>query len=198
MATNNIDQIADEIILLYKQKGKANYAGEPVTQLEHACQCAQLAESKGETDEVILAALLHDIGHLLDDEPDTESMGNYGVKDHEEVGKAYLKGRGFSEILCDLVVSHVQAKRYLCAVNKWYYDNLSDASKKTLEFQGGKMNEAEIATFESNPLRYTIIKLRTWDEEAKHPNIPLPDLNLYKTKIINHLRGNLLQQEFSG
>ncbi|HLP49453.1 MAG TPA: HD domain-containing protein [Chitinophagales bacterium] len=188
MDKTQAQQIAGEVIDLYKNKAGANYSGEAITQLEHACQTAQLAEADGQSNEVILAAFLHDIGHLLDDEPETEDMGEFGVMDHEAVGAGYLLQRGFSQTIATLVKAHVEAKRYLCAVNKRYYDNLSTASKATLQYQGGPMNEEEVAAFERNPLRNLIIKMRTWDEEAKHPNVPVPDLNIYKSKILDHLQ----------
>lgn len=187
MNSERAEKTAAEIISLFKQKGGANYSGEKITQLEHACQAAQLAEKDGNDDEVILAALLHDVGHLLDDEPEAEDMDGYGVKDHEAIGAEYLLKNGFSEKIATLVKSHVEAKRYLCAVNQHYYDNLSYASKMTLHFQGGPMREDELDAFERNPLKNLIIKMRTWDEEAKRENIPLPDLNVYKAKILKHL-----------
>ncbi|HLP22381.1 MAG TPA: HD domain-containing protein [Chitinophagales bacterium] len=180
-------QIAGEVIDLYKNKAGANYSGEAITQLEHACQAAQLAEADGQSNEVILAAFLHDIGHLLDDEPEIEDMGEFGVMDHEVLGAGYLLQRGFSQTIATLVKAHVEAKRYLCAVNKRYYDNLSTASKATLQYQGGPMSKEEVAAFERNPLRNLIIKMRTWDEEAKHPNVPMPDLTIFEAKIEEHL-----------
>lgn len=181
------EKTADEIIAVFEKKGGENYSGEEITQLEHACQAGQLAEKDGNDDEVILAAFLHDLGHLLDEEEGIEHMDSYGVKDHEGVGAAYLTKRGFSEKIATLVKSHVAAKRYLCYANKRYFDNLSHASKMTLEFQGGPMIETEAKAFESNPLKNLIIKMRTWDEEAKEKNVPLPSLQVYKEKMIKHL-----------
>lgn len=181
----NPEEVADEVIALYLSKGGENYAGEVVTQLEHACQTAELAEKHGCDDEVILAAFLHDVGHLLTDE--NETMGGYGTMNHEGVGAEFLLARGFSERLITLVKSHVDAKRYLCAVNQRYFDNLSQASKTTLLFQGGPMREDELDVFERNPLKNLIIKMRTWDEAAKELNTQVPDLQHYKGKIISVL-----------
>ena len=75
-------------------------------------------------------------------------------------------------------------------MNQRYFDNLSHASKMTLLFQGGAMREDELDAFERNPMKNLIIKMRTWDEEAKHENVPLPDLNLLRAKITNHLTNN--------
>src|SRR3984957_3005997 len=113
MNKQEAEKTADEIIGIFSLKGGSNYAGEEVTQLEHACQAATLAEQQGFDDEVILAAFLHDLGHLLE-EDGLEQMEGYGVKDHEAVGADYLRERGFSEKIATLIQSHVAAKRYLC------------------------------------------------------------------------------------
>lgn len=179
---------AAEIIEIFELKGGSDYAGEEITQLEHAYQAAQLAEAQGFDDEVILAAFLHDLGHLLEEEG-VEMMEGYGVKDHEAVGADYLLERGFSEKVATLIRSHVAAKRYLCYANQRYYDNLSHASKMTLAFQGGPMTAEEAAAFENNPLKNLIIRMRTWDEEAKVRDVPKPDLNIYREKMVKHLTG---------
>ena len=179
--------MADEIIEIFRVKGGEDYAGEEITQLEHACQAAQLAEQQGFDDEVILAALLHDLGHLLS-EDEEDDMDGFGVKDHEAVGANFLKEKGFSEKVTTLVNSHVAAKRYLCFANKRYFENLSEASKMTLAFQGGPMTEAEAKAFEQNPLKNLIIRMRTWDEEAKLTDVPVPSLQVYKDMIVRHLR----------
>ena len=186
MQKDEASNTAEEIISIFSTKGGDNYAGEEITQLEHACQAAQLAEKQGYDDEVILAAFLHDLGHLLADD-DVDDMDGFGVKDHEGVGAEFLKQRGFSEKVTTLVKSHVAAKRYLCFTNKRYYDNLSDASKMTLLYQGGPMTEAEANAFEQNPLKNLIIRMRTWDEEAKITEVPVPDLQVYKDKMVQHL-----------
>ena len=187
MKKTNAEKTADLIMSVFERNGNENYSGEKVTQLEHACQAAQLAEKDGSDDEVILAAFLHDLGHLLDDIKGTEQMDGYGVMDHEAVGAEYLRIFGFSKKIITLVKSHVEAKRYLCFANKRYFDNLSIASKMTLQFQGGPMTEAEAKTFEANPLKNLIIKMRTWDEEAKVGNLALPPLEFYRNKMVKHL-----------
>lgn len=187
MLPDTATAIAHEVINLLAVKGKADYAGEAITQLEHACQAAQLAVADGQPEEVVLAALLHDIGHLLDDEPGTAQMDGYGVMDHEGVGAQYLLQRGFSPMVAMLIRTHVDAKRYLCAVNQRYYNGLSDASRATLQFQGGPMNDEEVRTFEANPHWRLIIKMRSWDEEAKRTGVPLPALENYRQMIERHL-----------
>lgn len=187
MEKQNAIAVAEEIINLFREKGGNDYAGEKITQLEHACQAGELALQDGNDEEVVLAAFLHDIGHLLHELPGTEDMGDYGVKDHERLGAEFLAAKGFGPRLCMLVSSHVAAKRYLCAVNKRYFDQLSFASKMTLVFQGGPMDEAEVRAFEANPLQKLIIKMRTWDEEAKLENIPTPLLDAYRDSIVSYL-----------
>src|SRR5215831_11597843 len=140
-------QITDEIMAYYEDHGGEEYAGEKVTQLEHMVQAAQLAEEKGYDEEVILAAFLHDIGHICVSAQGSNEMDGFGIKDHEEVGADFLQEKGFSKRLIRLVESHVQAKRYLTWKSAEYYNQLSEASKKTLEYQGGRMSEEEAKAF---------------------------------------------------
>ena len=187
MNKENPQQITDEIMSYYEQHGGEEYAGEKVTQLEHMVQAAQLAEEQGYDNEVILAAFLHDIGHICEAGRGDNEMDGFGIKDHEEIGAEYLQQKGFSKKVVRLVQSHVEAKRYLTFKYPEYYEQLSDASKKTLEYQGGKMYEEEAAAFEQYPLFDLIIKMRTWDEQAKIEHKPLPDLSRYRNMILEHL-----------
>src|SRR5215475_10589157 len=101
----NADQariVVNEIFSLYENYGAADYIGEPVSQLEHMCQCAQLAEAEGYNDEVILAAFFHDIGHLCEHIMTVSYMNEYGVADHEKLGAEYLRRKGFSETIASL------------------------------------------------------------------------------------------------
>lgn len=182
-------QRIDDVFALFDLYGAEDYIGEPVSQLEHACQSAQLAENEGYDDEVILAALLHDIGHLCAHTQHYERMEGFGIKSHEQIGADYLRRHGFSEKIAQLVENHVRAKRYLTFKYPEYYHNLSEASKKTLAFQGGKMTENEAVAFENEELFATSIKMRTWDEKAKETNVPLPDMNKYKEMALR-LFGN--------
>jgi 2-amino-1-hydroxyethylphosphonate dioxygenase (glycine-forming) len=183
----NADAVAEEIFELYAENGASEYAGEKVSQLEHMCQAAELAMKEGFDDEVVLAAFLHDIGHLLPVHDESESMNGYGVMDHERAGADYLRNIGFSDRLCRLVASHVDAKRYLTCRFPDYYKQLSVASKKTLEYQGGRMSEEEAFAFESDPLFELYIKMRRWDEAAKIEGRALPDIALFRKKMIIHL-----------
>lgn len=170
----------DLIFGLYEKYGNEDYIGEPVSQIEHMCQLAQLAEKEGFDEEVILAAFFHDIGHLFAHLQETESMGGFGTKRHEQIGADYLRKLGFSENIAKLVENHVQAKRYLTFRYPEYYEKLSEASRQTLVYQGGPMNEEEARAFESDPLFEASLKMRTWDEEAKLEFIPLPPLEKYR------------------
>ena len=183
-------KIADEILALYKQYGNEDYIGEPVSQIEHMCQCAQLAEKGNYDDEVILAAFFHDIGHLCEHIMEVKYMDGYGIMDHEKIGAEFLSKKGFSKRITRLIESHVAAKRYLTYKNPTYYEKLSDASKNTLNFQGGRMSQQEAKDFENEELFKYYITLRGWDERAKEEHVPLPDLEKYRNMIIKHLTGN--------
>ena len=186
----NPEKIVDEVFALYEKHGDEDYIGEPVSQLEHMSQAAVLAEEEGFDDEVVLAAFFHDIGHLCAEDAEAESMDGFGNVNHERLGADYLREKGFSERLATLVESHVTAKRYLTYKYPEYYNKLSDASKATLEFQGGRMTDREAAEFEKHPDAELFIKLRHWDDLAKEVNIPVADLGHLKSLAINHLYNN--------
>ena len=185
-----VTNIANEVIQLYEQYGGFEYAGEKVTQLEHMVQAARLAEQEGYDEEVILAAFLHDIGHICVSAQEENAMDGWGIKDHEEVGADYLREKGFSKRLARLVASHVEAKRYLTWKDPLYYEQLSDASKKTLEYQGGPMLADEAKAFEKHPLFSLIIKMRHWDDVAKIEHLEVGDLAKYRAMMIRHLEQN--------
>jgi len=163
----------EKVFALYEKYGAADYIGEPVSQIEHMSQAAALAEAEGFEDEVILAAFFHDIGHLCADDGETESMGGMGNVDHEKLGADYLRLLGFSERMAALVECHVIAKRYLTFKHPEYYEQLSEASKTTLGYQGGPMTAEEADTFEANPDHQLYIRMRYWDDKAKEINTPV-------------------------
>lgn len=179
------------IFSFYEKHGNEDYIGEPVSQLEHMCQSAQLAEGEGFDEEVILAAFFHDLGHLITQGPTTEMMGEFGVKRHEQLGADFLRSLGFSEKIAQLVENHVQAKRYLTFRYPDYYTKLSEASKQTLIYQGGPMKEEEALKFEKDPLFEVSLRMRTWDEEAKLTNQPLPTLTRYKEMALRALENSM-------
>ncbi len=196
MSETEAIKIADEILSLYQQYGDQDYIGEPVSQTEHMCQCAQLAEKENYDEEVILAALFHDIGHLCEHIMKVKYMDDYGIVDHEKIGAEYLKSKGFSKKIISLIASHVEAKRYLTLVYPEYYDKLSEASKSTLNFQGGPMNEKEAKNFEKDNWFPLYLTLRGWDEKAKEENVLLPGLGYYRTMMINHLISKKFSNEY--
>lgn len=176
----NPEQAIAEVFGLYEQHGAADYIGEPVSQIEHMSQAAQLAMAEGFDDEVVLAAFFHDIGHLCGQ--GGENMGGYGVVSHERLGADYLRRAGFGERMAKLVEYHVQAKRYLTFSQPDYYARLSEASRRTLGYQGGVMSAAEAQAFEQDPLCHVSLRMRHWDEQAKQMHVPVVDLDLLKAK----------------
>ncbi|MGY2201670.1 phosphonate degradation HD-domain oxygenase [Pseudomonas gingeri] len=180
---NQVERVLDEVFGLYGRFGDADYIGEPVSQLEHMSQAAQLAMAEGFDDEVVLAAFFHDIGHICPaGEQPVGDMGGYGVVSHERLGADYLRRAGFSERLARLVEYHVQAKRYLTLTDPGYYERLSEASRRTLEYQGGVMSPEEARAFELDPLCGVSLRMRHWDEQAKQRHTPLIDLQLLRGK----------------
>ncbi len=180
----NSKEIVDEVMSLYALHGNEDYIGEPVSQIEHMSQSAELAMRGGYDDEVILAAFFHDIGHLCAINDPSMNMGGYGVMRHEKIGADFLRSMGFPERVAKLVENHVQAKRYLTCKYPDYYNNLSEASKKTLEFQGGVMSKEEADAFEADPLFDLSIIMRKWDEEAKIEDIPVMDTQFIREKCM--------------
>lgn len=184
------ESVVNEVFALYEKHGNEDYIGEPVSQIEHMSQAARLAQEEGFDDETILAAFFHDIGHLCACGNEEASMDGFGVIDHEKLGADFLRERGFSERLAMLVESHVVAKRYLTYKNPEYYNQLSQASKATLEFQGGRMTEDEAGEFEENPDAELIVRMRYWDDKAKETNKPVNNIPYLKLLAISHLNKN--------
>ncbi|KIC84283.1 phosphonate degradation HD-domain oxygenase [Pseudomonas sp. C5pp] len=174
-------QIIDSTFALYERHGSDDYIGEAITQLEHMSQAAQLAIAEGFDDEVVLAAFFHDIGHLCGGDA---SMGGYGVVSHERIGAEYLRRCGFGERMARLVQYHVEAKRYLTLRQPGYYQRLSEASRRTLEYQGGVMSEDEADVFERDPLFEVSLRMREWDERAKVVGVAVIDLDGLKRKAL--------------
>jgi len=179
----------DRIFALFQEKGQGAYFGEPVTQTEHALQCAHLAEQSRAGSDQIAAALLHDIGHLLHGLP--EDIAEQGIDGrHEEGGAAWLE-RYFPSAVVDAVRLHVAAKRYLCAVEPAYAAALSPASQRSLELQGGPMSTEEVRAFERKPNFRSAVAVRRWDDAAKVPGLAVPGLEHYR----RHLQAVLIQRE---
>ena len=162
---------------IFERNAAEEYLGESVTIAEHMLQGAQLAQEAGAPDEVVAAALLHDVGHFTHEfEPDAADHG-IDTK-HEEAGARVIE-RFFPRIVVDCVRHHVDAKRYLCATNPKYFDRLSEASVHSLNLQGGPMSEDEAARFAKNPNLKDILRVRVWDEEGKIPGKETPGITDY-------------------
>ena len=167
--TNIVAFIGD----IFERCGDEEYLGEPVTMEQHMLQGATIAEKNGLPEDIIVGALLHDIGHFTS-EFGTFSMDDTEDRFHEEAGAAVLS-RFFPSIIVDCVRYHVAAKRYLCATRPEYFSRLSEASIHSLNLQGGPMSKEEVAEFESNPNLEKIIQVRYLDEAGKDPDMETPD-----------------------
>lgn len=174
MQTPELQQV---IINIFRKHGSIVY-GEECSVLSHSVQSGLIARDRGFDEELILGAFLHDIGHLCpleQEEGDFERMGEYGIDAHDKLGGDYLKSRGFSDRIIAVVKNHVPSKRYLCLKDQTYYDQLSEASKQTLEYQGGMMSEEEAAEFEADPFFEDSIQIRQVDEAAKEQNFEVQE-----------------------
>lgn len=185
---NEAEAVVSEVLGLLQGSEGEQYFGEAVTKLEHAEQCAWHASQAGGDEELVLAALLHDIGHLLDEEG-TQRDERVGVINHDEMGARWLRERGFSERLAALVGGHVDAKRYLVATNEHYRERLSPTSQETLRLQGGPMDAADATQFSQDPYHRDKLRLRSWDEAAKDPQWRGPGIETYRAMMLRHLSG---------
>ena len=171
----------DEVLALYERYGGRHY-DEALSQLAHAEQTAALARASGAREEVVLAALLHDVGHLL------EMAGAEGARDrsvdhrHESVGAAWLASLYGPGVTAPIAL-HVRAKRYLCAVEPEYRDGLSAGSVASLERQGGPLTSDEATAFEANPGWEGAVALRRWDDEAKVLDLEVAPIESYRALL---------------
>ena len=188
-------QLAKNVWSILEASKSSAYIGEPISQFEHAVQAADRALNTGSIDEVVLAALLHDIGHLVD--PNAEQMDKLGTVNHERLGAKFLSDQGFSTHVTDLVAAHVDAKRYLCSHHASYYKRLSPASRSTLEWQGGPMSTAECESFRAWVHFEDALRLRSFDEQAKEVGYKSPNLALYQRMLERHLRDNVNAKEIT-
>lgn len=164
----------DGILELFKKRGNSQYGREAVTQAEHALQAAALAEEEKASPELIVAALLHDVGHLLHDLPD--DAPDTGIDDHHENSAASYLRQLFPPSVVEPVRLHVAAKRYLCTVDPEYASTLSEPSIVSLKLQGGLMSPAEVTEFKMGPYAEDAVCLRRWDDTAKIPYHATPSL----------------------
>lgn len=175
--TRRRDRVVEEITDLYVRKGDASY-GEGVSLAEHSLQAAWLAEQEGQAPPLIVAALLHDIGHLLHDFPD--DIADRGIdSQHESLASAWLS-QHFSPEVSEPVRLHVAAKRFLCAREPAYLTALSPASVQSLHLQGGPMSAEEVKCFVAEPFKDSALQLRRWDDLAKVTGLRTPGFDHYR------------------
>ena len=167
----------EAVIELLEKSAAHRYGGEPVSQLEHALQCAQQAEAEQSPDELVIAALLHDLGHMLHDLGDDATQ--QGIDDKHEVRALHLLRRAFGALVLEPVRLHVDAKRYLCRVDAGYYDMLTPASRASLALQGGPFSAEAARRFIAQPHAREAARLRVWDDHAKTPGAATPPLIHY-------------------
>lgn len=170
--------IVEAIIRMFATGRRRGYALDKMSHTEHAMQAALLAEEQGAPQSLVVAALVHDVGHFL--EPWPRDIADLGTNHrHEELGAAWL-ARGFGPEVTEPVRLHVAAKRYLCAVDEDYLDTLSPSSLRSLELQSGPMGRSEADRFEREVYFDEALKLRRIDEAARQPGIALPDIQEFR------------------
>ena len=174
LSPDTIVAFLDDIVA---RRGADSYLGEPVTIGQHMLQAAHLAEAEGAGEDLVAAALLHDIGHYTGEFGD--DYIEQGIDNHHDEAGAQVLERFFPPLVTECVRLHVAAKRYLCATDPSYYGKLSDASVKTLALQGGPMSDEETAQFRSNPFFNEAVRVRLWDEAAKDPEMRVPGFDHY-------------------
>jgi predicted HD phosphohydrolase len=179
--TLSADTIVDFLADIFERRGGEEYLGEPVTMAEHMLQGAHFAEQAGEPEIIVVATLLHDIGHFTS-EFGTFSMNDVEDRHHEEAGAKVLE-RFFPKLVTDCVRYHVAAKRYLCAARPEYLGKLSEASIHSLNLQGGPMNEGEVLAFELNQNCPAIIRVRTYDDAGKEAGLTTQLFSYYAPMV---------------
>ncbi len=177
-----MNEIVERIRQTFSQRGDEKYADEGVTQLQHALQCAALARQEQAGAAQIVAALLHDIGHILGNRDLPPNTAVDLDDHHERVGYAFLRNH-FGDAVADPVRLHVAAKRYLCTSDADYHTKLSPTSYKSFLDQGGLMNSEELAEFKREPFFEQAIQLRHWDDTGKDPNAAVPAIDAYLDEL---------------
>ena len=173
------NEFVDLLFDFIKEEGKTNY-DESVTQLQHSLQTASLARTEDGRRHIVIASLLHDIGHLFIEENDAKKIKDFN---HEIIASNFLKDF-FSEEITESIRLHVLAKRYLCSIDNSYYESLSKASKNSFQVQGGALNKEEINELENNKYFKDAVRLRKWDDRGKVSLKEVEELDTYKEMIV--------------
>ncbi len=173
--------VTEQILAIFQEGGSSAYFGESVSMTEHALQAAYFAQAAAAPPALIVAALLHDIGHLVDDVPSDIADWTTDAH-HERVGSRWLATR-FRPEVSEPVRLHVPAKRYLLATDAKYFAKLSPASVITLKLQGGPMAAHEVAQFETEPYYKEAVRVRQWDDQGKVAGLKTPSLGDYRALI---------------
>jgi gamma-butyrobetaine dioxygenase len=167
----------DEIVSWFATPQAQEFYGERVTIAEHMLQAAALAVSEQARTELVAAALLHDVGHLVPDlHPDERN------REHANLALNYLSEM-FSSEVTEPIRLHVQAKRFLVATQESYEALLSPASVHTLKLQGGPLDASGCETFLEHPHAQDALMVRRWDEAAKDAEADVPDLDAYRELV---------------
>ncbi len=180
----NRDNIVDFIADIFHRRGAESYLGEAVTMSQHMLQAAQLADKESGDEQLIAAALLHDIGHYTNEFPDDAL--HRGIDNHHDTAGAAILAPYYPALIVDCVRHHVAAKRYLCRTEPGYFNQLSAASVHTLGLQGGPMNANEARKFGRQTHLKAIIQVRKWDERAKTVVLASPSFETY-VPLLNRL-----------
>ena len=175
----------EEVLRVLGSAGEMEYHGERVSQLEHALQCAQHGQNDDGTEDEVIAALLHDIGHIWPLEG--RELTSVGVVDHDAIGGQVLRRLGFSEAVAEIVCGHVQAKRFLVSTDSEYAARLSAASVESLKLQGGPMTAEDAEVFSRSSHCRERVRIRIWDDRAKIPGAKVPGLESYRELLTVHL-----------
>jgi len=186
-----VTTIVDEIADLFAGVGTMAYLGESVSIAEHMLQTADAAEQDGASAELIAAALLHDLGHLVHTMP--EDSADHGIDTaHEEVGARWLSS-AFPQAVVAPIRLHVAAKRYLCATSPEYMAVLSPASVHSLMLQGGPMTPDEAAEFEALPHSADAVRVRRWDDRGKVAGRAVRAFDHYRPLLEEQARSAILE-----
>jgi phosphonate degradation associated HDIG domain protein len=173
--------VTDEILALFERRGAEAYFGENVSTTEHCLQAAYFGQIAAAPPGLIVAALLHDIGHLIENVPNDIADWTVDAQ-HERIGGRWLAQRFRAEV-SEPVRLHVPAKRYLLATDSAYFAKLSPASVVTLKLQGGPMAAHEVAEFETERFYKDAVRVRQWDDQGKVAGLKTPGLSDYRDLI---------------